>query len=127
MDHQEVKAIRRLGAAILAQFATDQVKTFHAAMHGKKTPLLAPDRIAIRDLDVEIRSVRRYMTSKDFQDVCDMAGVEIRVDPAIEHMLRVASIYAGARKGVTVDLALSAWGDDERRAQRQQEKKRAMI
>ena len=109
MDHHEVSAIRRLGAAILAQFAADQVKIFHAAMHGKKTLSLVSNKIAIRDLDAEIRAVRRYMMSKDFRDVCDMAGVEISVEPAIAHMLRVANIYAGDRKGITVDLALSAW------------------
>lgn len=109
MDPHEVKAIRRLGAVILARFAEDQVRIFHAAMHGKKSLLLAPNRIEIRDLDVEISSARRYMESKDFRDVCDMAGVEISVEPAIEHMLRVAEVYVSDRKGVTVDLALSAW------------------
>lgn len=108
-DHHEGKAIRRLGVAILARFAEDQVRIFHAAMHGKKSLLLVPNRIAIRDLDVEIRSVRRYMASKDFQDVCDMAGVEISVEPAIEHMLRMAKAYAGDGKGITVEKALSAW------------------
>ena len=109
MDPHEVKAIRRLGAAILSQFAEDQVKIFHAAMHGKKSLLLTPNRIEIRDLDVEIRAVMRYMASKDFRDICDLAGVEIRVEPAIAHMLRVAEVYVGGRNGVTVDLALSAW------------------
>lgn len=109
MDHHEVKAIRRLGAAILSRFATDQVRIFHAAMHGKKSLLLVPNRIAIRDLDVEIRSVRRYMESKDFHVVCDMAGVEISVEPAIEHMLRVAKAYAGNGKHISEDLAISAW------------------
>ena len=94
----------------MAQFAADQVRIFHASMHGKKTMLLVPNRIAIRDLDVEIRSARRYMASKDFHDVCDMAGVEIRVEPAIAHMLRVAKAYRGNGKGITADLALSAWG-----------------
>lgn len=109
MDHHDLKAIRRLGAAILAMIAEDQVKIFHAAMHGKKTLRLVSDRIAIRDLDVEIRAARRYMGSKDFHVVCDMAGVEIRVEPAIEHMLRVAKAYRGNGKGVTADLARSAW------------------
>ena len=110
MDPHEVKAIRRLGAAILAQFAEDQVKIFHAAMHGKKSLILRPDRISIRDLDAEIGAVRRYMASKDFRDICDLAGVEIRVEPAIEHMLRVAEVYtAGGWKGVTADLARKAW------------------
>ena len=109
MDPHEVKAIRRLGAAILSLFAADQVKIFHAAMHGKKSLLLAPNRIEICDLDFEISSARRYMESKDFRDVCDMAGVEISVEPAIAHMLRVAEVYVGGRNGVTVDLALSAW------------------
>ena len=108
-DHHEVKAIRWLGAAILSQFAEDQVKIFHAAMHGKKTLSLSPSKIAIRDLDVEIRVVRRYMGSKDFQDVCDMAGVEISVEPAIEHMLRMAKAYAGNGKPISENLALSAW------------------
>ena len=108
-DHHEGKAIRRLGVAILARFAEDQVRIFHAAMHGKKSLLLVPNRIAIRDLDVEIRSVRRYMGSKDFQDVCDMAGVEISVEPAIEHMLRMAKAYAGNGKPISENLALSAW------------------
>ena len=109
MDPHEVKAIRRLGAAILARFAEDQVRIFHAALHGKKSLTLMPDRIAIRDLDVEIRSARRYMESKDFHVVCAIAGVEISVEPAIAHMLRVAEVYVGGRNGVTVDLALSAW------------------
>lgn len=109
MNPHEVKAIRRLGAAILSRFAEDQVRIFHAAMHGKKSLLLVPNRIAIRDLDVEIRSVRRYMESKDFHVVCDMAGVEISVEPAIAHMLRVAKVYAGNGKLISENLALSAW------------------
>ena len=108
-DHHEVKAIRWLGAAILSQFAEDQVKIFHAAMHGKKTLSLSPSKIAIRDLDVEISAARRYMTSKDFRDVCDLAGVEVRVEPAIEHMLRVARVIKGGGKGVTAELAREAW------------------
>lgn len=109
MDPNEIRSIRRLGAAILAQFAADQVKIFHAAMRGKKSLNLIPDKIAIRDLDDEIRAVRRYMASKDFRDVCDIAGVEIRVEPAIEHMLRMANVYAGGRKDITVKLAREAW------------------
>ncbi len=109
MDPHEVKAIRRLGAAILARFAEDQVRIFHAAMHGKKSLLLVPNRIAIRDLDVEIRSARRYMESKDFHVVCAIAGVEISVEPAIAHMLRVAKVYAGNGKPISENLALSAW------------------
>lgn len=111
MDHHDLEAIRRLGAAILARFADDQVRIFHASMHGKKTLRLAPNVVAIRDLDAEIRAAQRYMMSKDFRDVCDMSGVEIRVEPAIENMLRVAKIYtAGDPKGISVDLARSAWG-----------------
>ena len=109
MDPHEVKAIRRLGTAILARFAEDQVKVFHAAMHGKKSLLLAPNRIEIRDLDVEIRAARRYMASKDFHVVCAIAGVEISVEPAIAHMLRVAKVYAGSGGNISEDLALSAW------------------
>ena len=109
MDHHEAKAIRRLGAAILSQFAEDQVKIFHAAMHGKKTLSLSPSKIAIRDLDAEISAARRYMTSKDFRDVCDLAGVEMRVEPVIEHMLRVARVIKGGGKGVTAELAREAW------------------
>ena len=108
-DHHEIKAIRRLGAAVLSMFAEDQVKIFHAAMHGKKSLNLRPDRISIRDLDDEIGAVRRYMASKDFRDICDLAGVEIRVEPAIEHMLRMAKVYAGDRKGISVEMARKAW------------------
>lgn len=109
MDPHEFKSIRRLGAAVLSLFAEDQVKIFHAAMRGKKSLCLSPGTISIRDLDDEIRAVRRYMASKDFRDICDLAGVEIRVEPAIEHMLRVARAFNGGRKGVTVELALTAW------------------
>ena len=108
-DHHEIRAIRHLGAAILSTFAQDQVRIFHAAMHGKKTLLLTPNRIAICDLDAEIRRARRYMGSKDFRDVCDLAGVEIRVEPAIEHMLRVARVFDGGHKGVTAEVAMNAW------------------
>ena len=104
MDHHEVKAIRRLGAAVLSLFDEDQVKIFHAAMRGKKSLNLRPDRISIRDLDDEIGAVRRYMTSKDFRDVCDLAGVEIRVEQAIEHMLWLAERYDPVSKsGVRLD------------------------
>ena len=109
MDHHDLKAIRRLGAAILARFAEDQVKIFHPAMRGKKSLRLAPNVVEICDLDADIRAVRRYMASKDFRDICDLAGVEIRVEQAIEHMLRMAKVYGGDRKGITVDLARSAW------------------
>lgn len=49
------------------------------------------------------------MASKDFHVVCDMAGVEISVEPAIAHMLRVAKVYAGTGKHISEKLALSAW------------------
>ena len=112
MDHNEVKAIRRLGAAILSLFAEDQVKIFSAAMRGKKSLRLTPNTITIRDLDAEVGAVRRYMGSRDFRDICDLAGVEIRVEPAIEHMLRMARVFDGGRKGVTAELALTAWADE---------------
>ena len=108
-DHLEIRAIRHLGAAILSTFAQDQVRIFSAAMRGKKSLLLKPNRIFVRELDDEISAVRRYMGSKDFRDVCDLAGVEVRVEPAIEHMLRVARVFEGGRKGVTAELALTAW------------------
>ena len=108
-DHHDIRAIRHLGAAILSLFAEDQVKIFHAAMHGKKTLSLSPNKIAIRDLDAEIRAVRHYMASKDFRDICDLAGVEVRVEPAIEHMLRVARVFEGGHNGVTAELAMNAW------------------
>ena len=111
-DHHDIRAIRRLGAAILSTFAQDQVKIFSAALRGKKTLLLAPNRIAIRDLDAEIRRARRYMGSKDFRDVCDLAGVEVRVEPAIAHMLRMARVFDGGHKGVTAELAMKAWGTE---------------
>ena len=108
MDPHEIRSIRRLGAAILSTFAQDQVRIFSAALRGKKSLRLTPNTISIRDLDAEIRAVRRYMASKDFRDVCDLAGVEIRVEPAIAHMLRVARVFDG-RKGVTAELAREAW------------------
>ena len=108
-DHLEIRAIRHLGAAILSTFAQDQVRIFSAALRGKKSLRLSPGTISVRDLDAEIKAVRRYMASKDFRDICDLAGVEIRVEPAIEHMLRMAKVYAGERKGITVELARKAW------------------
>ena len=112
MDHHDIGAIRRLGAAVLSLFAQDQVKIFHAAMHGKKSLLLTPNKISVRELDAEIRKARRYMGSKDFRDVCDLAGVEVRVEPAIEHMLRVARVFDGGHKGVTAEVAMNAWTDE---------------
>ena len=44
----------------------------------------------------EIKSIRRL-------------GVEVRVEPAIEHMLRVARVFDGGHKGVTAEVALNAW------------------
>ena len=107
-DHLEIKAIRRLGAAILATFAQDQVRIFSAALRGKRATRIDGPTYLIRSVDDEIRAARRYMGSKDFRDVCDLAGVEVRVEPAIEHMLRVAKVYGG-RKRVTAELALNAW------------------
>ena len=106
-DHHDIRAIRRLGAAILSTFAQDQVRIFSAALRGKRAIMLG-GRVEILGIDDEIRKARRYMGSKDFRDVCDLAGVEVRVDLAIEHMLRVAKVYGG-RKGVTAELALNAW------------------
>ena len=111
-DHHDIRAIRRLGAAILSTFAQDQVRIFHAAMHGKKSLVMKPNRIFVRELDAEIRAARRYMGSKDFRDVCDLAGVQVRVEPAIEHMLRVARVFEGGGKGVTAELALTAWVEE---------------
>ena len=107
-DHLDIKAIRRLGAAVLATFAQDQVRIFSAALRGKRSTRLGVTRVEIRSIEDEIRAARRYMGSKDFRDVCDLAGVEVRVEPAIEHMLRVAKVYGG-RKGVTAELAMNAW------------------
>ena len=111
-DHHDIRAIRHLGAAILSTFAQDQVKIFHAAMHGKKSLLLAQNKISVRELDAEISAVRRYMGSKDFRDVCDLAGFDVRVEHAIEHMLRVARVFEGGHKGVNAELAMNAWGDE---------------
>ena len=108
-DHLEIRAIRRLGAAILSTFAQDQVRIFSAALRGKRSTRLGVTRVEIRSIDDEIRKVRRYMGSKDFRDVCDLAGVQVRVDPAIEHMLRVARVFEGGSKGVTAELAMNAW------------------
>ena len=107
-DHLEIKAIRRIGAAILATFAQDQVRIFSAALRGKRSTRLGVTRVEIRSIEDEISAARRYMGSKDFRDVCDLAGVEMRVEPAIEHMLRVAKVYGG-NKGVSAELAMNAW------------------
>lgn len=107
-DHHDIRAIRRLGAAILSTFAQDQVRIFSAALRGRRSTRLGGTRVEIRSIDDEISAARRYMGSKDFRDVCDLAGVEVRVDLAIEHMLRVAKVYGG-RKGVTAELAMNAW------------------
>jgi hypothetical protein len=109
-DHLEIKAIRRLGAAVLSTFAQDQVKIFSAAMRGRQGVWLDGTTHIIGSIDDEISAARRYMGSKDFRDVCDLAGVEVRVEPAIEHMLRVARVFDGGRKGVTAELAMNAWG-----------------
>ena len=109
MDQHEFKAIRHLGAAILSTFAQDQVRIFSAALRGKRSTMLGGTRVEIRSIDDEIRAARRYMGSKDFRDVCDLAGVEVRVDPAIEHMLRVARVFEGGHKGVSVEVAMNAW------------------
>ena len=108
-DHLEIRAIRRLGAAILSTFAQDQVRIFSAALRGKRATRIDGTRVEIRSIDDEIRAARRYMGSKDFRDVCDLAGVEVRVEPAIEHMLRVARVFEGGGKGATAELAMNAW------------------
>ena len=108
-DHLEIKAIRRLGAAVLATFAQDQVRIFSAALRGERSARLGVTRVEIRSIEDEIRKARRYMGSKDFRDICDLAGVEIRVEPAIEHMLRVARVFDGDHKGVTAEVAMNAW------------------
>ena len=108
-DNHDIRAIRRLGAAILSTFAQDQVKIFSAAMRGGQSVWLDGTRFPVSSIDDEIREARRYMGSKDFRDVCDLAGVEVRVELAIEHMLRVARVFDGGRKGVTAELAMNAW------------------
>ena len=108
-DHHDIRAIRRLGAAILSTFAQDQVRIFSAALRGKWATRLGATRVEIRSIEDEIRKARRYMGSKDFRDVCDLAGVEVRVEPAIEHMLRVARVFEGGHKGVSAELARKAW------------------
>ena len=110
-DHHDIRAIRHLGAAIMSTFAQDQVRIFSAALRGKRSTRLDGTTCLIGSIDDEIRKARRYMGSKDFRDVCDLAGVEVRVEPAIEHMLRVATVYGG-RKGVSAELAMNAWGDE---------------
>lgn len=109
MGPHEVKAIRRLGAAVLSTFAQDQIRIFSAALRGKRAVRLDGFSALVNDIDYEIRAARRYMNGRDFRDVCDLAGVEIRVEPAIEHMLRTARVFNGDRKGVTAELAMTAW------------------
>ena len=109
MDHLEIRAIRRLGAAILSTFAQDQVRIFSAALRGKRSARLDGTRVLVSSIEDEIRKARRYMGSKDFRDVCDLAGVEVRVEPAIAHMLRVARVFDGGHKGVTAEVAMNAW------------------
>ena len=111
-DHLEIRAIRRLGAAILSTFAQDQVRIFSAALRGKRSTRLDGTTHLIGIIDDEISAARRYMGSKDFRDVCDLAGVEVRVGPAIEHMLRVARVFDGGHKGVTAEVAMNAWTDE---------------
>ena len=111
-DHLEIRAIRRLGAAILSTFAQDQVRIFSAALRGKRATRLDGTRLLVRSIDDEIRRARRYMGSRDFRDVCDLAGVDVRVEPAIEHMLRVARVFDGGHKGVTAEVAMNAWADE---------------
>ena len=108
-DHHEIRAIRHLGAAILSTFAQDQVRIFSAALRGKRSTRLDGTTYLIGSIDDEIRKARRYMGSKDFRDVCDLAGVDVRVEHAIEHMLRVARVFEGGHKGVSAELALNAW------------------
>ena len=111
-DHHEIRAIRHLGAAILSTFAQDQVRIFSAALRGKRAARLDGATYLIGSIDDEICAARRYMGSTDFRDVCDLAGVEVRVEPAIEHMLRVARVFKGGGKGVTAELAMNAWADE---------------
>ena len=108
-DHLEIRAIRRLGAAVISTFAQDQVRIFSAALRGKRSARLGVTTHLIGSIDDEIRKARRYMGSKDFRDVCDLAGVEMRVEPAIEHMLRVARVFEGGHKSVTAEVAMNAW------------------
>lgn len=108
-DHHDIRAIRHLGAAILSTFAQDQVRIFSAALRGKRSTRLDGTTHLIGSIDDEMCKVRRYMGSKDFRDVCDLAGVQVRVEPAIEHMLRVARVFDGGHKGVSAELAMNAW------------------
>ena len=109
MTQHDIRAIRHLGAAILSTFAQDQVRIFSAAMRGKRAIRLGGTTYLIGSIDDEICKARRYMGSKDFRDVCDLAGVEVRVELAIEHMLRVARVFDGGHKGVSAELAMNAW------------------
>ena len=108
-DHHDIRAIRHLGAAILSTFAQDQVRIFSAALRGKRATRLDGTTHLIGSIEDEICRARRYMGSKDFRDACDLAGVEVRVEPAIEHMLRVARVFEGGHNGVTAELAMNAW------------------
>ena len=109
MDPHEVKALRGIWKAVLSTFAQDQVRIFSAALRGKRTVRLDGFPVRVNGIDYEIRAARHYMSGMDFRNVCYLAGVEIRVEPAIEHMLRTARVFKEGRKGVTAELALIAW------------------
>ena len=109
MDQHEIRAIHRLGAAILSTFAQDKVRVFSAALRGKRAARLDGATYLIGSIEDEISAARRYMGSNDFRDVCDLAGVEVRVESAISHMLRVARVFDGGHKGVTAGVAMNAW------------------
>lgn len=92
MDPSEEARMRQLWIAVLSNHASEQIRIFAAAIAGKGSTTLRDlgGKHLVTDLDGEIRKARAYLHSRDFQMVCDNAGVKFDPDRALEHMLKMA-------------------------------------
>ena len=92
IDPAEEARMRHLWIAVLLNYSSEQIRIFAAAMGDKRSTTLRDlggEHLAT-DLDGEIRKARAYLHSRDFQMVCDNAGVQFDPDRALEHMLKMA-------------------------------------
>lgn len=78
MTDRETAAYRSLWASVALTVLNDHRMKIRAA--ARRDRHAGRSKQVVRSLEAELASARSYIESRDFQQVCDMAG--IRVDPS---------------------------------------------
>ena len=88
----EYESMRRLWVSVVTQHMMDTVKTLIAARNGKNRARLSTsgDGVPVGSYEYELESARRYFESRDYRDICDMAGVSRKPKQALARAGKMA-------------------------------------